>query len=214
MRTSRFDITSIKTNFMVVDSTVIKFVFMTLSLLFTTGLFLSCKDESESKRKDLNQQELITKVKKLYFNDQKDRRIIGILEYSCDSDTASATQLGFDKEIKLAVDIMYAHLSSNDDINTESLIALTKKYGFPGMDYLNHDVPVFLVFVHSDKKYFKQIRKLISKEFKVGHVSKFERDYIFWHLDGRKGLPPRIPHPINYRTNIAIFEGALKEDGN
>ena len=30
----------------------------------------------------------------------------------------------------------------------------------------------------------------INGEFEAGRISEYEKEYIFWHIHGRKGLPP------------------------
>lgn len=201
-----------KKNFILGNLTGIKFfVFLVIFFSILFGLFSSCN-------KNLSQDELIHKIKKIYYQDQEYRRILGMLEQNNtnhDSKTTSQkhNSVSWHEKTSLVNDILFDDvINSLDRKNTEKLIAITKKYGFPGMKHLQHDIPVFLVFVHSDKKYFKEIRKLITKGYKAGQVSKFERDFIFWHLNGRKEMPPRIPHPINYRTDVAIFRGALNDE--
>lgn len=208
-----FNIFNNKKILIVSKSRTMRFFFIIIGFLFATGLSQSCKEKQLTEKKGLNRKELIAEVKKLYFDDQKDRRIIGVLEDECVPDSLLRSPHLLDKETQLAVDVIYQQQSAIDDKNTERLIRLTKKYGFPGMKHLNHDVPVFLVFVHSKIKFYKEVRELIKKEYQAGRVSKFERDFIFWNLNGSKGIPPPIPHPINYRKDIEIFKGALSDDG-
>jgi hypothetical protein len=189
-------------------------LFFATILIFSAGLLQSCEKKSSEEiavidKKKLSHKELISEVKNLYFQDQKFRRIAGNLEKGCRSDSLVATNPLLNKKTRLAVDIIHNQMARIDSTNTKYLIELTNKYGFPGMKHLNHDIPVFTVFVHSNEKDHKEIRKLIKKEYKTGRVSKFERDYIFWHLNGRKGMPPPIPHPINYRREIDVYKGAL-----
>lgn len=71
---------------------------------------------------------------------------------------------------------------------------------------LNHDIPIHMVFVHSDKIYFDEIKELIIEELKKGNISDYEKQYIFWHLNGRENRLPRLEFPVNYRKNIDILK--------
>lgn len=199
---------------LIVFAQKIMWLFFVTILIFSAGLLQSCEKKYSKKKvvidkQKLNHNELISEVKNLYFQDQKFRRISGNLEKGCRSDSIIGTNPRLNRKTILAVEIIHNQMKRIDSTNTKYLIELTKKYGFPGMKHLGHDIPVFTVFVHSNERFFKKIRKLILKEYKEGRVSKFERDYIIWHLNGRKEMPPSIPHPINYRREIDIYEGAL-----
>ncbi len=80
-----------------------------------------------------------------------------------------------------------------DASNTKKLIQLTKKYGFPGMHRLKaKKASAYFIFVHSPQKYHSKIASLISSEYELGRISEYEKEYIFWHLKGRNGHPPRL----------------------
>lgn len=64
-----------------------------------------------------------------------------------------------------------------------------------------------LFYSYIKEKYFDEIKNIIELEFKKKHISEFEKDYIFWHLNRREGVPPRNKKPINYRTDKAIING-------
>lgn len=204
-----------KKNLIVLKSSTIRFFFLIILVFLTVGLFYSCKEKQMNREKKLNRKELIAEVKELYFNDQKYRRMLGVFNKDCKSSDSTNIPPVFsgDKETRLAYQVFYKDVRGTQDRkNTKKLIEITEKYGFPGMKHLHHDIPVFLVFVHSDKEDFEKIRNLIKNEFEAGRVSKFEKDYIFWHLNGRNGLTPPIPHPINYRRSVEIFKGVLNDE--
>ncbi|WP_418512889.1 hypothetical protein [Corallibacter sp.] len=163
-------------------------------------------------KKTYKEEDVISEIKAIYISDQKYRRVLNLVE-EIDNCEGQINTLSSNNSAKtqLIHQLIYKDIiKKQDSINTLKLIELIKNYGFPGMDYLNHDIPIFMVFVHSEKKYFKEIRDLIELEYKRGHISKFEKDYIFWHLNGRNGIIPHIKKPINYRTNEKIINGILQ----
>jgi hypothetical protein len=73
-----------------------------------------------------------------------------------------------------------------DKSNTEKLIELTKKYGWlsdekTGCSNLN----IWILFRHSQKKYFEQIKKLIEHELNSNRLNNWEYKLIKNHLNGR-----------------------------
>jgi tRNA(Leu) C34 or U34 (ribose-2'-O)-methylase TrmL len=89
------------------------------------------------------------------------------------------------------IDSIWDYLKIIDDSNTRELIAITKKYGFPNNKRLDvNKSKAYFIFVHSPRNYFDEIRTLINREYENGRISEYEKGYIFWHLDGRKGMPP------------------------
>jgi len=190
-------------------------------LIFCIGLMFSCKERPTTAQKEepqdtLTRKELISEVKAMYYKDQKFRAIVQILDNNCLPDTGSEAAKPKIEKIKLVDWILLSQDQAKiDEHNTKELIRLTKKYGFPGILHLGHDVPIFLVFVHSDKAYWDEIRGLIEKEYDAGRISEFGKDYIFWHLDGRpRGKLPHPSYTINYRGPVEIFQGVLKADDN
>src|SRR5690606_36007185 len=115
----------------------------------------SCMDKAPTR------EEKISIIKQLYYDDQKYQRILAMLEeYECIPDSVSLP-IALDKKTQLAKKIIFKEiLKPSDKKNTKRLIDFTKKYGFPGMDYLDHDVPIYLVFVHAEKEDRKKIMSL------------------------------------------------------
>ncbi|MDR6301654.1 hypothetical protein [Mesonia maritima] len=176
---------------------------------------LSCKQSISNKYelKEKQKKAILTKVEKLYFKDQLYRSMLSIFERSCENEDLKNDQKGakyaynIPRNVRRAEFVLFEKvINPSDEKNTKELIKITKKYGFPGMWRLNHDFPVHMVFVHADQKYFPIIKKLIEKEFKAKRISNYEKEYIFWHLNGRVNMPPRVPEPINFRTDEAIIE--------
>ena len=187
----------------------VRFLYFAFILLMIFGFLQSCIDEKQ--KKGLTKKELISEIKQMYFNDQKYRRIIGILKFNCLPDSLLHSFPPLDEETLLATKVVFQPQLKIDDKNTERLIELTKQYGFPGMKHLNHDIPIFTVFVHSKKKYWTRIRKLIEAEYETGNVSDYEKNYIFWHLNGREGMIPQPTHSINFRKSVDIFKRVLED---
>lgn len=89
-------------------------------------------------------------------------------------------------------DSLWEVIKKNDEVNTQQLIEITKKYGFPNNKRLGvYKAKAYWIFVHSPRVYFDEVRQLIQSEFKAGRLSEYEKEYIFWHLNGRKDMPPR-----------------------
>ncbi len=91
-----------------------------------------------------------------------------------------------------------------DDINVKELISITKKYGYPSNERLNQNLNVRLIFMHADRKDFKQIEKVVRAEVRKGRMSDKDCGYIYWHLDGRNILDTEKKCP--YKSKILKSE--------
>ena len=76
-----------------------------------------------------------------------------------------------------------------DKKNTERLIAITRKYGFPNIERLGAPVAAWLIFQHTPDEYRKEVSKLLAKEDKAGRMPDIEYLMLKWHLGGRKEPP-------------------------
>jgi len=86
-----------------------------------------------------------------------------------------------------------------DSINTIELIRKTKKYGFPSYKRLKNTIDSTsnkfliqspeIIFVHSPKRYFKDIRGIVINEYLKGRMDKNTCSRISWHINGRVGNP-------------------------
>ncbi|WP_400076959.1 hypothetical protein [Winogradskyella sp. R77965] len=73
-----------------------------------------------------------------------------------------------------------------DKYNTEKLIELTKEYGWISGERIDcSDLDTWLIFRHSDPKYFDEISKLIKKEYDAKRISEWHYKLIKNHLEGR-----------------------------
>ena len=96
-------------------------------------------------------------------------------------------------EYKKLQDSVLSMRKKIDSLNTEKLLFITKKYGFPSKDRLRaKKASAYLIFVHSHRDYYLTIKNLINSEYKAKRISEYEKAYIFWHLNGRNQMPPRL----------------------
>lgn len=171
---------------------------ITLFLLIGIACSTSKKSLTSS-----NQIKLNKTVDSLYVLDQKHRlnliALDSIYEVNWRGKGAPLTsdeifeKLGNNYETyKQKQDSIWKVIKEVDNSNTEYLIALTKKYGFPSKKRLNaYRASAYLIFVHAAQKYYPELKTLISQEYKENRISEYEMAYIFWHLNGRNGMPPR-----------------------
>lgn len=90
-------------------------------------------------------------------------------------------------------DSLVAIMLEIDEENTNRLIDITSKYGFPSMRRLNEKkAKAYFLFVHSQKHHFERIRKLLDTEYQSNRISEYEYAYIQWHLNGRGSAPPMM----------------------
>ncbi len=81
-----------------------------------------------------------------------------------------------------------------DDKFTESMIDISNKYGYPSLKRIKKHYTGIIPFefnpsillIHSRKKYWLEIDKVIEREFKKGNIGKCDYGYIKWHISGRK----------------------------
>ncbi len=70
-------------------------------------------------------------------------------------------------------------------------MVITEKYGFPNNKRLEiYKSKAYFIFVHSPSQFFPEVKALILKEYNQGRISEYKKEYIFWHINGRKGIPP------------------------
>ncbi|MEM6718122.1 MAG: hypothetical protein AAF611_02300 [Bacteroidota bacterium] len=170
----------------------------------------SCKNKYDLSASEI--EFLIKETDEMHESDQKIRHEFAELDVSYGVDRKTNGRFLFTKDKKEILGdeyIEYKHkrdslreiMHSIDEINTNKLLKLTKEYGFPGKERLGtYHSSAYFIFVHSAKKYFDEIRTLIDKEYKAKRISEYDRAYIFWHLDGRKGMMPSVNEDgsVNY----------------
>ncbi len=73
-----------------------------------------------------------------------------------------------------------------DNYNTEKLIELTKEYGWISDERIDcPDLNVWLIFRHSQNKYFEEISQIIEKEHKAKRLNDFQYGLMYDHLHAR-----------------------------
>jgi hypothetical protein len=90
------------------------------------------------------------------------------------------------KYSKKEIDSIWALQIKIDNENTEKLIELTKKYGWLSDERLDClKLNIWIIFRHSQKKYFEQISELIEKEHNSNRLNDWHYKLIKNHLNGR-----------------------------
>lgn len=152
-----------------------------LLLIFFSILIFSCQTLSVENRfnnlTDSDKNELAKELKIMAKNDQLHRsRIVKLPKDSKDYSSKSDSLWKIQKKI--------------DSANTERLIEITKNIGFPNTKRIKPSVAAWLIFQHSPKKYSKELKILLKKEYKAGRLPDLEYNMIVWHLNGREGPLP------------------------
>ena len=92
---------------------------------------------------------------------------------------------------KKSKDSLREIFQKTNNLNTECLIDITEKYGFPGRKRIsNYTASALSIFINSNKNYYSKIKEIIAKEYKAKRISEYEKDLILWHVNGRKTAPP------------------------
>ena len=173
------------------------FLFISLVLMFacsSTKETLSMQDQTILK----------SMIDSMYNLDQKHRHSLINIEskYKVDIKSNNGIFLNPKAKKKKLGEKFSSYQKSKDSIrdiiqetnnsNTKLLLSLTEKYGFPSKKRMEiKAASAFFIFVHSPKEYYPKIRDIINSEFKEKRISEYEKAYIFWHIDGRKSMPPR-----------------------
>lgn len=181
-----------------INSQMISKLQKSLIILFIVISCIGCGIKYDLSQKEKS--ELIKIVDSLYDIDQGSRyklsipdSIYGLSEgFYMNLPNVKKDNLGvhydtYKKSYDNIVDVM----KRSDITNTEKLIDITKRYGFPSSERLGvYKAKAYMIFVHSPKIYHPQIEALILEEYKEGRITEYKKEYIFWHLNGRNGLPP------------------------
>lgn len=101
------------------------------------------------------------------------------------SDILKSTMWNKDKYSKKEIDSVWALQLKIDNENTEKLIELTQKHGWLNNEII--DCPklnIWIIFRHSQEKYFKQIEELIESEHNAKRLNDWHFRLIKNHLNG------------------------------
>ncbi|MTI22570.1 hypothetical protein E1176_16175 [Fulvivirga sp. RKSG066] len=96
----------------------------------------------------------------------------------------------------LSAQIMDEYIIPFDKKHTERLIEITEMYGFPGTDRikryytkpLDSEFNPYIIFAHSQSKYWHQIDTLLKKELDEDRITNCLYGHFLWHINGRNDL--------------------------
>lgn len=198
-------------------------------LLFIFMCFLSATAQKISKHQydDLFKKNVDSIVDELRFNYQYDQALREYVLYKTfdKSVTDSLEKL----EHKQLESYIFAHnfktnmekriwnefIDPASDAFTESLIRVSKEYGFPSLGRIKKfytgllpDDPEFnptIIFIHANEKYYQEIKELVTEQLNLGIIGKCDYGYIMWHVTGRK--------ESKYLDENGIKNGKGRKDG-
>lgn len=102
------------------------------------------------------------------------------------SDILKSTMWNKDKYTKKEIDSVWSLQLKIDNKNTEKLIELTHKHGWLSDEITNcPELNIWIIFRHSQEKYFEKISKLIEKEHNAKRLNDWHYRLINNHLNGR-----------------------------
>lgn len=93
------------------------------------------------------------------------------------------------------------YINPMDAQHTERMIEITKKYGFPTIErikkyysknFVDPEFNPLIIFIHSPKTYWEDLKVLMLNEYKSGTISKCEYGYALWQFTGRKSFQPML----------------------
>lgn len=149
-----------------------------LYILLILSIF-GCEEKSLDEKILENKKELVEELSKMVDDDQLYRNIMSSLDKKIIGKTL------FTKKY----DSLWVLQSKVDSINTERLIEITKKYGFPNPDRLDEPIGTWVIFQHSPSFFFNKLEVLLKKENEEKRLFDNEYNMLKWHLGGRKGIP-------------------------
>lgn len=139
-------------------------------------VFLCCSIESSAQKPIENKVEMCSMLREMIEGDRLYRRG-DIL------DSFAGKQRNYAQK---EIDSVWALQWKIDNANTEKLIELTKKHGWISDKRIDcPQLDVWLIFRHSQKKYFDEISELIEKEHASGRLNDFHFKLIDDQLKGR-----------------------------
>jgi len=93
--------------------------------------------------------------------------------------------------------IWKTYINPMDSIHTKKLIEITTKYGFPSNERIkkyytkkipNPEFSALIIFIHSPKRFWKEIEVLMTREYDQGRINRCAYGYLKWHLNGRNDM--------------------------
>ncbi|GAB7087418.1 hypothetical protein [Marinifilum fragile] len=182
--------------------------------LLVLALFLSNLTHSQTEKDSLLQKDIVSLVEEMEFMygydqtlreytlyktfDKSETNRIENLRDSLKTEEISSRQFESDAMKKL---IWEKYINPKDAEHTKRMIEITKKYGFPRLnrirkyykkDFIDPEFNPLVIFVHSPKEYWKELKELILNEYKQELISQCQYGYLLWHFTGRKSLQPML----------------------
>ncbi len=169
-------------------------------LILMTSLTMATNHSQNYKLTDAQKKFLNKTIDSMYYLDQSNRQafddinsLYGVPEnFDMRGSIKQKKVLGVKfNSYRKTIDSLWVIIKRNDSLNTKKLIKITKKYGFPSNQRLSvYKAKAYFIFVHTPRKFFKEVEQLIDEEYKNKRISEYQRAYIFWHLHGRGRMPP------------------------
>ncbi len=182
---------------------------LVLILFFVSNILFAQAEKDSLLKQDINI--IVEELEFMYGYDQTMRKYtdyktfdtqkIDSIEHLPDSlRTVTMKNIKFSNDT-LSKMIFRNYINPKDAEHTERLIEITKKYGFPSLDRIkkyykqNFKDPDFhanLIFIHSPKRYWEELKVLMKNEYKNGNINQCIYGYLLWHFNGRESLQPML----------------------
>lgn len=181
-------------------------ILLTAIVIFISFNLYSQTDRDKLLEEDI--EEIVEELKFMYHYDQAtreylyyqtfDKNITDSIE-SLDKDVRDArlkyTPVNSDS---LKKKIWNTYINPMDQLHTERMIQITKKYGFPSAQRLKKfakdsiDFNPLILLIHSPKKFSRQLIEIAEYEKTEGRIQKCDYGYLLWHLNGRSNFQPML----------------------
>jgi len=192
-------------------------------LLITVFTFISLNFYSQSNKEELLEKDIekiVEEIKFMYHYDQATREYLHFQTFDKNI-TDSIESLSKDirdnrinytpvKSDSLKNKIWSNYINPMDQIHTERMIELTKKYGFPSAQRLKRfskdsiDFNPLILLIHSPSEFSKELIEIAEYEKSKNRIKKCDFGYLLWHLKGRSDFKPMLDNG---------YEMAKNEDG-
>lgn len=190
--------------------------------LFLLSLFISANSLAQSNRDILLEQDVFDLVEELEFMYAYDQALREYTIYKTfnKSATDSIEKLPDSLRMKVISNRQFKsdsinkfiwrnYINPKDAAHTERMVAIIKKYGFPSVDRIKQYYPgafkdrefdPIILLIHSPKKYWEELEKLMLKEYKNGIINQCQYGYLLWQFTGRKSLQPMLDNGFKMIT--------------
>ncbi len=194
-----------------------------MRIIFTILVLLSNLTFSQSKKDSLLKKDIFPIVEELEFMYGYDQTLREYLTYKTfnKQETDSIENLPDSLRIQviskrkftsdsLTKNIIKKYIIPKDIEHTEKLIAITKKYGFPSLkrikkyykkDFINPEFNPVIIFIHSPKKYWVELKDILKTEFKNKRINRCIYGYLLWHINGRNNLKYMLDNGYEMKKN-------------